>query len=158
MTSRRGSEPRTGSAGIRGSGKLKRFLRRRQRSPLGPIAASVVAGASISGVYTMTRRTTKEILLEVCAGRERQNQSHDDPVEHGDAPPRFHSLRHQPTLRGRASKHEGRLPHPRIWPREVSEIATPAMTPKATSPSLCEEPRATTQSQRLPARRGSSDR
>jgi hypothetical protein len=68
---------------------------------LGPFAqlgarASVGAGTPISGIYTMTRRTTKEILLEVCAGRERQNQSHDDPVKHGDAPHRSHSLRHQP--------------------------------------------------------------
>src|SRR5258708_20202828 len=45
----------------------------------------------------MTRRTTKEILLEVRAGRERQNQPHGDRATHGDAPHRFHSLQHQPT-------------------------------------------------------------
>src|SRR6266436_3979507 len=58
---------------------------------------SVGASTPISGINAMTRRTAKEILLEVCAGRERQNQSHDDPVKHGDAPHRFNSLRHQPT-------------------------------------------------------------
>src|ERR1700724_1032998 len=45
----------------------------------------------------MTRRTTKEILLEVGAGRECENQSHGDRATHGDAPHRFHSLQHQPT-------------------------------------------------------------
>src|SRR5437667_3140397 len=45
----------------------------------------------------MTRRTTKEILFEVRAGRERQNQSHGDPATHCDAPHRFHSLQHQLT-------------------------------------------------------------
>src|SRR6266851_4439376 len=75
--------------------------------------ASLESGTAVRGIDTMTRRTTKEILLEVCAGRERQNQSHDDPVKHGDAPHRFHSLRHQPTSPWATSKHEGRLLQPR---------------------------------------------
>jgi hypothetical protein len=60
-------------------------------------ASGTDAVAPIWGIDTMTRRTTKEILLEVSAGRERQNQSRDDPVKHDDAPYRFHSLRHRPT-------------------------------------------------------------
>src|SRR5690349_4547125 len=57
---------------------------------------SVVAGTSIRRIDTMTRRTTKEILLEISAGRERQNQSYGDRAKHGDTPQRLHSLRHQP--------------------------------------------------------------
>jgi hypothetical protein len=55
-------------------------------------ASGTDAMAPIRGIYTMTLWTTKEILLDVCAGRERQTQSHDDPVKHGDAPHRFYSL------------------------------------------------------------------
>jgi hypothetical protein len=60
-------------------------------------ASGTDAVAPIRGIDTMTRRTTKEILLEVSAGRERQKQSRDDPVKHGDAAYRFYSLRHRPT-------------------------------------------------------------
>lgn len=66
----------------------------RRTPPLRQIVASVGAVTSIRRIYTMTCRTTKEILLEVCAGRKRQSQSRDDPVKHGDEPHRFHSLRH----------------------------------------------------------------
>src|SRR6266478_5387171 len=45
----------------------------------------------------MTRRATKEIFLEVRAGRECENQPHGDRATHGDAPHRSHSLQHQPT-------------------------------------------------------------
>jgi hypothetical protein len=71
--------------------------RRRMRSRLAscrPIAASVVAGASITGIHTMTRRAAKEILLKVGAGRERQDQSQDDPAEHDFAAFRFRCPRH----------------------------------------------------------------
>src|SRR5207245_5634689 len=91
------------------------------------IAASVVAGTPIRGINTMTRRTTKEILLEVCAGRERQNQSHDDPVKHGDAPHRFRSLRHQPIPPRASIKARGTPPSTDFGP-SCADLAWSALT------------------------------
>jgi hypothetical protein len=62
----------------------------------------------------MTRRTTKEILLEVGAGRERQNQPHGDRATHGDAPHRFHSLQHQPTPPRASIKTRGRVSNDQV--------------------------------------------
>jgi hypothetical protein len=46
-------------------------MKRSASSPA--IVKSVVPGASITGIHTMTLRATKEILFEIGAGRERQD-------------------------------------------------------------------------------------
>jgi hypothetical protein len=73
------------------------------------IVASLETGTSIRSIHTMTLWTTEEILLEVCAGRKRQNQSDDNPVKDGDAPHRFHSLRHQPSPPRKSIKARGTI-------------------------------------------------
>src|SRR6266446_2414439 len=88
---------------------------------------SVGASTPISGINAMTRRTAKEILLEVCAGRERHNQSHDEPVKHGDAPRRFHSPRHQPTPPRASIKARGTPPSTDFGP-SCADLVWSALT------------------------------